>query len=43
MHGFRFNIVHTTPDVNFDRIAYLTKLVFSMKIVVVSLVDGEEE
>lgn len=39
----KFNIMHTTPDVNFDRIAYLTKLVFSTKIVVVSLVDGTEE
>ncbi|KAH8118230.1 hypothetical protein DFH11DRAFT_1724183 [Phellopilus nigrolimitatus] len=39
----KFNIVHTMPDVNFDRIAYLTKLVFSTKIVVVSLVDEEEE
>ncbi|KAI5117962.1 hypothetical protein M0805_001623 [Coniferiporia weirii] len=39
----KFNIVHTMPDVNFDRIAYLTKLVFSTKIVVVSLVDEDEE
>lgn len=39
----KFNIMHTNPDVNFDRIAYLTKLVFSTKIVVVSLVDGTEE
>ncbi|KAL5486193.1 hypothetical protein ACEPAI_7238 [Sanghuangporus weigelae] len=39
----KFNIVHTMPDVNFDRIAYLTKLVFSTKIVVVSLIDEDEE
>ena len=39
----RFNIVHTSPDINFDRIAYLTKLVFSTKIVVVALVTEEKE
>ena len=42
-HLSRFNILHSSPDMNFDRIAYLTKLVFSMKIVVVSLVDENEE
>ena len=40
---YKFNAMHTVPDVNFDRIAYLTKLVFSTKIVVISLVDGTEE
>ena len=39
----RFNVLHTQPDVNFDRIAYLAKLVFSTKIVIVSVLDEDEE
>lgn len=39
----RFNIMHTGPDLNFDRIAHLAKLVFNTKGVVLSVVDGEEE
>ena len=39
----KFNIVHTGRDANFERIAYLAKLVFSTRIVTVSLVDAEEE
>ena len=40
LYGFR--ILHTAPDVNFDRIAHLAKLVFSSKIVLISLVDEKE-
>ena len=39
----RFNILHTAPDPNFDRIAYLAKLVFSTKIATISLIDEYEE
>ena len=38
----RFNIWNTGLDSNFDRICHLVKLVFSTKIVVISLVDGTE-
>ena len=40
---YRYNILHTAPDVNFDRIAHMTKLVFSAKIVLISLVDETEQ
>ncbi|KAG6868316.1 hypothetical protein C0993_005041 [Termitomyces sp. T159_Od127] len=40
---YRFNIWNTGPDLNFDRIAHLAKLVFSTKGVVVSLIDGNEQ
>ncbi|KLO17145.1 hypothetical protein SCHPADRAFT_847062 [Schizopora paradoxa] len=40
---YKFNIMHTMPDANFDRIAYLAKLVFSTKIGVISLLDESEE
>jgi hypothetical protein len=39
----RFNIWQTGPDLNFDRIAHLAKLVFSTKIVIISLIDGKEQ
>ena len=39
----RFNIWNTGPDPSFQRIAYLVKLVFNTKIVVISLVDENEE
>lgn len=39
----RFNIWSTGPDLNFDRIAHLTKLVFNTKGVFLSLVDGNEQ
>lgn len=39
----RFNIWNTGHDMNFDRIAHLVKLVFSTRIVALSLVDGTEE
>ena len=37
----RFNIWSTGPDLNFDRIAHLAKLVFNTKGVYISLVDGD--
>ncbi|CAE7184639.1 unnamed protein product [Rhizoctonia solani] len=40
---YRFNILHTSRDVNFDRITHLCKLVFSTKMVVISLIDGDEQ
>lgn len=40
---YRFNIWNTGHDMNFDRIAHLVKLVFSTRIVALSLVDGTEE
>ncbi|KAI6122178.1 histidine kinase [Pisolithus croceorrhizus] len=41
--GLRFNIWNTAPDINFDRIAHLVKLVFNTKIVLISLLDGTEQ
>jgi GAF domain-containing protein len=38
----RYNIWNTTPDINFDRIARLAKLVFNTKGVFISLMDGSE-
>lgn len=38
----RFNIWNTGHDINFDRICHLVKLVFSTRIVTISLVDGTE-
>ncbi|KAF8150767.1 hypothetical protein B0H34DRAFT_801693 [Crassisporium funariophilum] len=40
---YKFNIWNTGPDMNFDRIAHLAKLVFSTKGVIVSLIDGNEQ
>ncbi|KAH9481647.1 Sensor histidine kinase GacS [Psilocybe cubensis] len=40
---YKFNIWNTGPDMNFDRIAHLAKLVFSTKGVLVSLIDGNEQ
>jgi hypothetical protein len=39
---FRYNIWNTGPDINFDRIAHLAKLVFNTKGVMIALVDGGE-
>lgn len=39
----RFNVLHTATDVNFDRIAYLTKLIFRTKISLIALIDGEKQ
>ncbi|KAL4074816.1 hypothetical protein V8B97DRAFT_2089162 [Scleroderma yunnanense] len=40
---YKFNIWNTTPDINFDRIAHLVKLVFNTKFVLISLLDGVEQ
>ncbi|EFI27931.1 atypical/HisK protein kinase [Coprinopsis cinerea okayama7 len=40
---YKFNIWYTGPDLNFDRIAHLAKLVFNTKGVIVSLIDGNEQ
>ncbi|KAJ7106458.1 hypothetical protein C8R43DRAFT_1045557 [Mycena crocata] len=40
---YKFNIMNTGPDLNFDRIAHLAKLVFNTKGVLISVVDGEEQ
>ncbi|PFH53107.1 hypothetical protein AMATHDRAFT_55552 [Amanita thiersii Skay4041] len=40
---YKFNIWHTAPDVNFDRIAHLVKLVFNTKGSLISLIDGHEQ
>ncbi|KAF8301039.1 hypothetical protein DL93DRAFT_2102769 [Clavulina sp. PMI_390] len=39
----KFNILHTAPDVNFDRIAHLAKLVFHARWVFIILVDKDEQ
>jgi hypothetical protein len=38
---YRFKLLHTAQDANFDRIAQLAKLVFSTRIVLISLVDED--
>ena len=38
---YRYNILHTSPDVNFDRIAHMAKLVFSAKYVLITMVDAD--
>ena len=40
---YRFGILHTAKDVNFDRIAHMAKLVFSTKIVLIALTDADEQ
>ncbi|KAJ7183131.1 hypothetical protein C8R46DRAFT_1066013 [Mycena filopes] len=40
---YKFNIMNTGPDLNFDRIAHLAKLVFNTRGVMISVLDGEEE
>lgn len=40
---YKFNILNTGPDLNFDRIAHLAKLVFNTKGVIISLIDGNEQ
>ncbi|KAF7327444.1 Histidine kinase [Mycena kentingensis (nom. inval.)] len=40
---YKFNIVNTGSDLNFDRIAHLAKLVFNTKGVLISVVDEAEE
>ncbi|KAF8802541.1 hypothetical protein BYT27DRAFT_7341419 [Phlegmacium glaucopus] len=40
---YKFNIWNTGPDMNFDRIAHLAKLVFNTKGVMISLIDSNEQ
>ncbi len=40
---YRYDILHTAPDANFDRIAHLAKLVFRSKIVMIVLVDDDKQ
>lgn len=40
---YKFNIWNTGPDLNFDRIAHLAKLVFNTREVIISLIDGNEQ
>ncbi|CAA7266924.1 unnamed protein product [Cyclocybe aegerita] len=40
---YKFNIWNTGPDINFDRIAHLAKLVFHTKGVMISLIDCNEQ
>ncbi|WVF71252.1 hypothetical protein IAT40_006054 [Kwoniella sp. CBS 6097] len=40
---YRFNILHTAADLNFDRIAHMAKLVFSPKIVLIALTDSDTQ
>ncbi|OJT04860.1 Sensor histidine kinase AruS [Trametes pubescens] len=40
---YKYNIWNTGRDPNFDRIAHLVKLVFNTRIVVITLIDGNEQ
>ena len=40
---YRFGILHTAKDINFDRIAHMAKLVFNTKIVLISLTDVDTQ
>jgi hypothetical protein len=40
---YQFNIWNTGPDTNFERIEHLTRLVFSTKTVIISLIDENEQ
>ncbi|WWC89244.1 uncharacterized protein L201_004163 [Kwoniella dendrophila CBS 6074] len=40
---YRFNILHSAPDLNFDRIAHMAKLVFNPKIVLIALIDSDTQ
>jgi hypothetical protein len=35
--------MNTGPDLNFDRIAHLAKLVFNTKGVIISVIDGQQQ
>ncbi|KAG9029587.1 His Kinase A domain containing protein [Tulasnella sp. JGI-2019a] len=39
----RYGILHTVPDVNFDRISHMARLVFNAKMVLITLIDGEKQ
>ncbi|KAI0032527.1 hypothetical protein K488DRAFT_49715 [Vararia minispora EC-137] len=40
---YQFNLWRTGPDAHFDRIVHLTRLVFNTKMVLISLIDGNEQ
>ena len=40
---YKFNILHTARDANFDRIAHMAKLVFNPKIVLIALIDSDTQ
>ncbi|KAG8906833.1 His Kinase A domain containing protein [Tulasnella sp. 403] len=40
---YKFNVLYTARDLNFDRIAHLAKLVFNTKIVAISLLDEKQQ
>lgn len=40
---YRYNIWNTGPDLNFDRIVHLAKLVFNTKYAVISMIDSNEQ
>lgn len=40
---YRFGILHTAKDINFDRIAHMAKLVFNTKIVLIALTDSDTQ
>jgi hypothetical protein len=40
---YRFGILHTAKDINFDRIAHMAKLVFNTKIVLIALTDTDTQ
>ncbi|KAG8869471.1 His Kinase A domain containing protein [Tulasnella sp. 331] len=39
----RYSILYTAKDVNFDRLSHLAKLVFNVKMVIISLIDGQNQ
>ncbi|WVO16127.1 hypothetical protein L204_103794 [Cryptococcus depauperatus] len=40
---YRFNILHTSADINFNRIAHMAKLVFNPKLVFITLIDSDTQ
>lgn len=40
---YRFNILRSGQDVNFDRISHMAKLVFATRMVLISMVDDEDQ
>lgn len=40
---YRFGILYTSSDVNFDRIAHMAKLVFNTKLVLIALTDVDKQ
>ncbi|WVQ72476.1 hypothetical protein IAR50_002029 [Cryptococcus sp. DSM 104548] len=40
---YRFNILNTAADINFNRIAHMAKLVFNPKIVLLTLIDSDQQ